>query len=151
MSLFMDPRGADKYLRVGMSLFQYQLDPEGQDWIFRYEYGRQRVAGEIKPACHLHVRGDLRTGNVLRNKDLLEHVHFPCGRPTVESTIRLLIDDFGVPSDAPDHVWRPILRQSEEGFMGVAHKCQVPVPVFHLSSGTPVTVRQVSKVFSISS
>jgi hypothetical protein len=29
--------------------------------------------------------------------------------------------------------------------------CQVPVPVFHLSSGTPVTVTQVSRVLSISS
>ncbi|MEI6449137.1 MAG: hypothetical protein WCP98_04205 [Actinomycetes bacterium] len=59
---------------------------------------------------------------MLARKETLDRVHFPCGRPTVESVIRLLIDDFGVPSDAPEEIWRPPLAETERDFLNVAHK-----------------------------
>lgn len=126
VSLYMDPDRRDQYLRTSMSLFQYQLDEAGDDWIFRYEYRREPDPGEPKPVGHLHVRGSLLSGSVLVKKQLLEHVHFPCGRPTIESVIRLLADDFHVPASAPDGLWRPALAESERDFLDVAHKAVHP-------------------------
>ncbi len=123
VALYLDPR--DQYLRTSLSCFQYQTDEAGEDWVFRYEYNRTRNADEVKPTGHLHVRSALVSETALDNKRPFARVHFPCGRPTIESTIRLLIDDFGVPPDAPEEVWRPVLAESERSFLDVAHKSEV--------------------------
>lgn len=111
----------DGYLRTSTTLFQYQLDEGGRDWVFRYEYARSRRQDTTEPACHFHVRGSLVSKKILNNKQLLERVHFPCGRPTIESTIRCLIDEFGVPPTAPEEIWRPTLADSEKEFALHAH------------------------------
>lgn len=126
VSLFLDPGGADPFLRTSMSLLQYQFDEAGDDWVFRYEYKREPDPEDSRPVGHLHVRGQLSTDGVLARKQTLDRVHFPCGRPTIESVIRLLIDDFGVPSDAPDPIWRPLLAETEREFLKVAHKAVAP-------------------------
>jgi hypothetical protein len=118
--------GADAFLRTSMSLFQYQLDEAGDDWVFRCEYKREPDPGDSRPVGHLHVRGQLSSAGVLARKQTLDRVHFPCGRPTVESVIRLLIDDFGVLSDAPDDIWRPLMAETEREFLRVAHKAVAP-------------------------
>jgi hypothetical protein len=120
MALYIDPR--DNHMRTSISDFQYQKDEQGREWVFRYEYKRDRPASEAKPSAHLHLRSTLTATNVLDRRKPFHKVHFPCGRPTIESTIRLLIDDFGVASDAPEEIWRPILGESEDGFLAVAHK-----------------------------
>lgn len=116
---------SSNYMRTSISDFQYQKDELGDDWIFRYEYKRDKPNGETKPSAHLHVRGEPTATDVLREGKPLHKVHFPCGRPTIESTIRLLIDDFGVEPHAPETVWRPVLKESEDSFLGVAHKPEV--------------------------
>ncbi len=121
VSLYLDPE-RDDFLRTSMSLLQYQLDEAGEDWIFRYEFKREPEPGSAKPVGHVHVRGDPLCAGLLAKKQRLEHVHFPCGRPTIESVIRLLVDDFHVPSSAPSRVWRPALAESERDFLAVAHK-----------------------------
>lgn len=122
VSLYLDATADDKYLRTRMSLFQYQLDEAGDDWVFRYEYKREPEPGEPKPVGHFHVRGDLRSGGALAKRHTLERVHFPCGRPTIESTIRLLADDFRAPTNARGELWRPALAEAERDFLAVAHK-----------------------------
>jgi hypothetical protein len=126
VSLFLDSSGADAFLRTSLSLYQYQLDTAGDDWVFRYEYKREPEPGDARPVGHLHVCGRLSNPGVLSRKRTLERVHFPCGRPTVESVIRLLIDDFGVPSDAPEGIWRPLLAETERDFLRVSHKAVPP-------------------------
>lgn len=128
VSLFLEPGAADSFLRTSMSLFQYQLDEAGDDWVFRYEYKREPEPGDSRPVGHVHVRGHLTSKGVLARKQTLERVHLPCGRPTIESVIRLLIDDFGVPPDAPDEVWRPLLAETEREFLKVAHRAVAARP-----------------------
>ncbi len=120
VAVYIDPE--EGHMRTSISDFQYQTDEQGKDWIFRYEYKRNTPAGETKPSAHLHLRSTLIARDIFPGKKPLHKVHFPCGRPTIESTIRLLIDDFHVAPSAPEAVWRPILRESEGGFLDVAHK-----------------------------
>lgn len=122
VSLYLDPTADDNYLRTRMSLFQYQLDEVGDDWVFRYEYKREPEPGEPKPVGHFHVRGDLHSTGLLTKRQLLERVHFPCGRPTIESTIRLLAGDLRVQANAREELWRPALAEAERDFLAVAHK-----------------------------
>ena len=61
-------------MKVRSSSFQYQLDPGGDEWIFRYDYLRNPP--EPYPASHLQIRGML-----IGLRDLnLERVHFPTQR-----------------------------------------------------------------------
>ena len=117
VSLFL---GEDRYLRVGVSQFQYQADPEGNDWIFRYDY--EREPGKKRyPAAHLHVRGAFTVAHCLPKKKRLEDVHFYSIRPTLEATIRLLIEQFRVPPANRPAVWQPALAESERIFFENAH------------------------------
>jgi len=120
VSLFLEHDGTDRYLRASMCTYQHQFDPAGDERVFRYEYRRDCDAGDNRPMGHLHVRGDLRT-DCLPAKGTLERVHFACGRPTIEGVIAVLADEFGVPTHAPESVWRPLLRETEQAFLRVAH------------------------------
>ena len=42
----------------------------------------------------------------------------------MEAIIRLLVDDFGVPANEPNHVWRPLLYETETTFLGIARQPQ---------------------------
>jgi len=122
VSLYLGEGAGRDFPRTSMSLLQYQLDEAGDDWVFRYEYKREPDPAQPKPVGHLHVRGKLASTGQLAKKQQLKHVHFPCGRPTIEGVIRLLADDFHVPTNAPDDMWRPALAASERDFLAVAHK-----------------------------
>lgn len=41
-------------------------------------------------------------------------------RPTIESTIRLLLDEFDVTANTPEAVWRPMLEATEQEFIKLA-------------------------------
>jgi hypothetical protein len=98
--------------------FQYQADEDGDDWVFRYDY--KRDPANDHPPAHLHVRGTLHS-DVLGPR-LLERVHFPVARPTLEGVIRLLAGQFGVPTREEPDVWRPVLHESERLFFDIAHR-----------------------------
>ena len=106
-------------LKVINSGFQYQIDPGGNRWIFRYDYDREPQ--RPYPPTHFHIRGDLRE-NCLASRDLLENIHFPATRVSLEAIIRLLIDQFGVPSAKPRDIWRKLLVESEREFLNIAHR-----------------------------
>jgi hypothetical protein len=120
-TLFLD-RGDERgpLLKVRESSYQYQDDPNGDGWIFRYDYLRDPVAGS-HPQAHLQLRADLVTPGVLPRSLLLERIHFPTGRMALEGVIRLLAEEFGVPCNEPPWVWRPVLAEAEQAFLEVAH------------------------------
>ena len=112
--------GSDGHLRASLSKFQYQADEAGKDWVFRYDY--ERDPRGVRPSvAHLHVRGAFECRDLECDREM-KKVHFPTGRPTVESTIALLIEQFEVPSNSPEEIWRPALDDSQRQFLEVAHR-----------------------------
>jgi hypothetical protein len=99
--------------------FQYQIDSDGKQWIFRYDY--DRFPQRPYPPTHFHVRGEL-TEDCLPGGEVLENIHFPATRVSLEAIIRLLIDQFGVSPAKPRRIWRKLLAESEIEFLDIAHR-----------------------------
>ena len=110
--LDLDPR-AGRQLRVQALTWQYQNAIDDDSWVFRADYSRARSAAANAPRGHLHIDGTLRHPGVLRPKQPLGRVHFPCQRPTLEAAVLLLADEFGVPTNAPHEVWRAAVAEHE--------------------------------------
>jgi hypothetical protein len=102
-----------------MSSFQYQLDRDGEQWVFRYDYVREPPAPH--PAMHFQLRGTLAEA-CLPDGCPLERIHFPTQRISLEAVIRLLIEQFGTPPRQPLEIWRPLLAQTEADFLAIAHR-----------------------------
>lgn len=119
MSLYRERVSAGWRLKMEKSALQYQIDADGQQWMFRYDY--LRYPPEPHPAAHIQIRGTL-TEPILPPGMPLERVHFPTMRVSLEAIIRLLAEDFGVPCQTPSDVWRPVLAESEAAFLAVAHR-----------------------------
>ena len=117
--LYLDRASQPNFLKVEETGFQYQLDPEGSRWIFRYDYLRNPP--HAYPASHLQPNGQL--GEAHAFPDLpLKKIHLPTGRVSIEAVIRLLVEQFKVPSNNPPEVWRRVLTESERDFLKVAHQ-----------------------------
>jgi hypothetical protein len=119
MTLFREETDKGPRIKVASSRYQYQLDKDGDAWVFRYDYARE--SPNQHPSNHLHIRGKL-TENCLAEKQLLEHIHFSTDRVSFESVIRLLIEQFGIVPHSPPEIWRPMLTESERLFKDIAHK-----------------------------
>jgi hypothetical protein len=120
VALYSNADGEDGYLRASLSKFQYQADEVGKDWVFRYDY--ERDPRGVRPAvAHLHVRGAFECRDLDCEREM-KKVHFPSGRPTLEATIALLIDQFDVTANSPEEIWRPALEGSQRQFLAVAHR-----------------------------
>ena len=104
---------AGRQLRFQALTWQYQNAIDDDSWVFRADYSRARIAAESPPRGHLHVDGTLRHPDVLRPKQPLGRVHFPCRQPTLEAAVVLLADEFGVPTNAPQEVWRDAVAEHE--------------------------------------
>lgn len=113
-----DERGP--LLKVAESSFQYQADEAGDDWIVRYDYLRE-PGEDPHPTAHLQIRGQLHA-DVLSEDRPLDRVHFPTGRVPLEGVLRLLVEQFRVPTGEPPEVWRGVLAESEQAFQRVAHQ-----------------------------
>ena len=120
MSLYLAPHEGGTRLKVEKSVYQYQLDQDGERWIFRYDYLRH--ATEPHPAAHLQIRGALIEGTVAPVRETLDRVHFPTGRVSLEAVIRLLVEQFGVRTNEESEIWRPVLAESERVFEEIAHR-----------------------------
>jgi len=119
MTLLREETPQGPRVKVRSSSFQYQLDQDGDHWIFRYDYLRNPP--EPHPASHLQIRGRLiEAGDVQ-----LDRVHFPTHRVSLEAVIRLLIEEFNVPARKSEDFWRAVLAESEAVFLGIAH---LPTP-----------------------
>ncbi len=122
INLSLEPAAVVRRLKVFDSSYQYQCDADGKDWVFRYDY--QRNAPNRHPPSHLHVRGDLHSSGVLMDGQTLERVHFAMPRVSIEAVLRLLIEQFNVPTAEPAEIWRPVLHLSETLFSEIAHQPQ---------------------------
>jgi len=100
-------------LRFQALTWQYQNAVDDDSWVFRADYSRARIAAASPPRGHMHIDGTLRQPDVLRPKQPLGRVHFPCRRPTLEAAVVLLADEFGVPTNAPQEVWRAAVSEHE--------------------------------------
>lgn len=117
--LFFEDTPGGRRAKVKMSSFQYQMDRDGEAWIFRYDYVREPPAPH--PAMHLQIRGTLDE-RCLPDDRPLERIHFPTQRISLEAVIRLLIEQFGTPARQPPEVWRPLLAETEAAFLAIAHR-----------------------------
>lgn len=129
ISLRLEPHEDGSFrLKVEKTSLQYQCnesdDEGGQREIFRYDYLREDNSAH--PAAHINVHGTLIENDVLAAGKTLARVHFPTARVSLESVLRLLIVDFGVPTAEPEAVWKPVLAESELAFQQIAH--QPPPP-----------------------
>jgi len=100
-------------MKVEDANYQYQLDRQGDCWIFRYDY--ERNPPNEYPPSHLHIRGNLHEICLPPAKQL-EDIHFPVLRGSIESVIRLLVQ-FGVRCNKAQSFWRPVLALSEGLFL----------------------------------
>lgn len=117
--LYLDQGSTPNFLKVEETSYQYQLDLDGDNWIFRYDYLRNPP--HAYPASHLQINAQLT--DAARFDDLpLKSLHFPTGRVSLEAVIRLLVEQFGVHSNKPPEIWRPVLAESERDFLKVAHQ-----------------------------
>lgn len=114
-----EPHDGGYRLKVEQASYQYQSDEGGDGWVFRYDYRRQPT--DPHPATHLQVRGSL-VEDVPLHRGVLERVHFPTGRVPIEAVIRLLIEQFAVPTNTASEVWRRVLAESERLFEEIAHR-----------------------------
>lgn len=119
MTLFLEPADNHFYLKVYDSSYQYQMDPEGRQWIFRYDY--LRYPDHPKPASHLQIQGGL-SEDCLPERKQLKNVHFPDARVSLEAVIRLLAEQFAVPCNTEPGIWRPVLAETEREFQRIAHR-----------------------------
>jgi hypothetical protein len=120
VALWLADTADGRRLKVSDSSYQYQADRDGEQEIFRFDYLRQ--PHRLEPAAHLNLYADLAIPGVLPAGRPHSRVHYPTGRVPLEAVIRLLADDFQVPCATPDHVWRPVLRASEQAFHDIAHR-----------------------------
>lgn len=118
MSLFLETTDEGERLKVKEASFQYQLDLEGKQWVWRYDYVRESSGRH--PAGHLQVNA-VPVEKVSLPRKVLANAHFPTGRVSLEAMIRLLIDGFGVRPNQDREVWEPVLLESEGLFLEVAH------------------------------
>jgi len=98
-------------------------------------YSRAQIAATSPPRGHLHIDGTLRQPGVLRPKQPLGRVHFPCRRPTLEAAVVLLADELGVPTNAPRGVWRAAVSEHQAQ---PARLCSTP-DLFARSGGGAAT------------
>ena len=118
-TLYLSPPEEGNYLKVEDSSYQYQLDPEGRRWIFRYDYLRN--PGHAYPPAHLQIRGTLAEPSI-PEQTLLKDIHFPTGHISIEAVVRLLAEQFHVSCNCPSELWRRVLAESERDFLRVAHQ-----------------------------
>lgn len=117
LSLYLDDTPDGTRMKVETSSYQYQQDIDGKKWVVRYDYIRE-AGTDPHPQAHVQLRGrltDMRTGGLSR-------IHFPTGRVPLEGIIRLLIEEFAVPPNQPPEIWRPVLAESEQAFLEIAHR-----------------------------
>lgn len=119
MRLYIAPETEGSRLKVATSSYQYQMDREGERWILRYDYLRNPP--DPHPAAHVQIRGTL-VEECLPHGTPLERVHFPTARVSLEAVIRLLADQFGVPCQRRPELWRPVLSDTEQAFLEIAHR-----------------------------
>jgi hypothetical protein len=117
VSLWLADTEQGPRLKVAKSGYQYQMSQDGKAWICRYDYLRE-PGEDPHPQAHVQINGSLAA---LPNAHL-HRVHFPTGRISIEAVLRMLVEQFDVPTALPPDRWRPLLAASERAFEEIAHR-----------------------------
>jgi hypothetical protein len=111
--------------KVLQARYQYQADDEegmNDTWLFRYDNLREPGADIHHPSAHLNLNANPAIDNLVPpHPQHLSDIHFPTRRVSFEAVIRLLIEEFDVPSLALREEWEPMLAESEKMFFQIAH------------------------------
>jgi hypothetical protein len=108
------------YLKVAKSRYQYQVDEEGKQWVFRYDYLRQPGESYAHPPAHLQVNGSLAAEPPVIDQPL-KKIHFASGRVSLEGVIRTIAVQFRAGANVDSALWQPVFAESEMRFIDVAH------------------------------
>lgn len=99
--------------RVTTVSYFYSLETADHREIINFQWTPESPRGMTFP--HLHIGSAVtRHASLIRPRDL-HKAHIPTGRVSLESVIRLAIDEFGVEPKKP--AWSDILSTSEAAFM----------------------------------
>jgi len=111
-------RRPERYLTTLEYAYWYQAQTPEDSWIVRYEYQREPVAPYRYPRCHVHVNAVPMT---YQGEKPFPDLHLPAGsRVTLESVLRHLIEEHGVPPLSPN--WEEILSATEAAFVKIQNK-----------------------------
>lgn len=106
----------DGHCQTASYTYRYQLGPDKQSWLLRWEYFREPPRPDYEyPLGHVHVNAefvDSSAGAKFRKPPA--HLHIPTGRVALELVLWHLIAEWGVDSKTDD--WSGLFRQSLEGF-----------------------------------
>lgn len=118
ISLFRERTEGGYRLKVRKSAFQYQENRgEKTSWIFRYDYLRQPP--EREPGAHLST-ADL-SGRCYRTASRSGRFASPPCAFRSRRSFGCSSEEFGVPCNESDEVWRPALESTERAFFDVQH------------------------------
>jgi hypothetical protein len=121
LDISLEIDSASGRLKVRQSRYQYQIDDAGREWAFRYDYLRYPGQQYAHPPSHLQVNGRLLADPPIIT-DSLKNVHFAIGRVPLEAVIRTLAVQFEIPCRRAAEIWMPVLTESEQLFLGIAHR-----------------------------
>jgi len=107
-------------LKVYESTYQYQADIAAQHWMFRYDYLRHPT--DQHPGAHLQINANEMDHPSIRPAQTVGRIHFPTSRVSLESIIRLLVEQYGVNCNEQPEIWRSVLTESERLFIEIAHR-----------------------------
>jgi len=99
-------------LTIPKSCFQYQLDKQrhSKQFVFRYDYSVLSYANH--PPAHLQINGKFNHASITNKQ--LSSIRFPVNRPSIESMLRFLINDFELKPN--NSQWAQLLTYSEDAF-----------------------------------
>jgi hypothetical protein len=105
----------DKRLSIRSSKIAYQLDVQGHQQLFRFDYEKE-ISNQY-PSSHVHVYGKWEVPEIEKERPLSK-VHIPVLRSSIEASIRLIVEEFGTTTNEPDAlVWQEILDTTEFAFL----------------------------------
>lgn len=95
--------------------YRRSADPRCEDWIFRYEYGREiaSVGGYPYPVSHLHVNAE---PSYYRGTKPFPDLHLPTRRLSLEEIIQHLIVEHDVPTLGPREDVLAFLDEQQQVF-----------------------------------
>jgi hypothetical protein len=120
VSVYLEETDQGRRLKVRDASYQYQNDSGGDEWVVRYDY--LRFPKQPHPNSHLQINAALKHSACLPSHGMLERIHFPTHRISLEAVIRMLAHQFQVPCNEDESVWTRLLSESERLFLEIAHK-----------------------------
>lgn len=99
--------------KVRTKSYFYHIATQSREELLAYHWEPETSEGRTFPHLHVGLVSIAQDAPIPRER--FHRLHIPTGRVSLESVIRLLIEEFGVVPQKDD--WREILDDTEEAFM----------------------------------